>query len=359
MANKVIVIGGGPVGLFTALSLESNGYEVMLFEKRNWPIDKVCGQGLMPLGKNLLEKYIPNFVATASPIKGIEYINAGKRIYGELPSFGIGARRLDLSMALFNAAKDKAKIKLFPNHSFIDLDSNKVIFRNPKNEILKLSYDYLIACDGLHSQVRNKLDLTAFRVGRERLGARVHFKGRHNLNHVKVFWKNGIEAYITPSGEDLIEVAFLWFKGTIDNGSMLKNRLFEIFPEIHNGKNGPLKDLEEVGDFGVYGPFLKHSRKIKKNKVFLVGDAYNFIDGITGEGLTLGFYSSDLISKNLDKFNIKESWKIHFAYKKYAILVRLAQVNSLFPGFRKIFFALLKSHRLIFNKLLRINDYYV
>lgn len=44
----LLVVGGGPAGLATAIHGAKAGLEVVVVERRSGPIDKACGEGLMP-----------------------------------------------------------------------------------------------------------------------------------------------------------------------------------------------------------------------------------------------------------------------------------------------------------------------
>ena len=48
--REVVVIGGGPAGLATAIELRQRGIEVMVLEGSRPPVDKACGEGIMPEG---------------------------------------------------------------------------------------------------------------------------------------------------------------------------------------------------------------------------------------------------------------------------------------------------------------------
>lgn len=48
--TDLLVVGGGPGGLATALHARARGLSVIVAEPRENPIDKACGEGLMPGG---------------------------------------------------------------------------------------------------------------------------------------------------------------------------------------------------------------------------------------------------------------------------------------------------------------------
>src|SRR5260370_16821755 len=44
----VLVIGGGPAGLAVAIAARMKGFDVTVADGATFPIDKACGEGLMP-----------------------------------------------------------------------------------------------------------------------------------------------------------------------------------------------------------------------------------------------------------------------------------------------------------------------
>ncbi|MBU1865760.1 MAG: FAD-binding oxidoreductase, partial [Actinobacteria bacterium] len=45
---EVLVVGGGPGGAAAAYHLAERGHDVMLVEKKEFPREKTCGDGLTP-----------------------------------------------------------------------------------------------------------------------------------------------------------------------------------------------------------------------------------------------------------------------------------------------------------------------
>ena len=48
--TDVLIAGGGPAGLASAINARQQGLSVIVAEPRDNPIDKACGEGLMPGG---------------------------------------------------------------------------------------------------------------------------------------------------------------------------------------------------------------------------------------------------------------------------------------------------------------------
>src|SRR6266852_1146080 len=48
METEILVIGGGPAGLAAAIAAREKGFRVTIADGASPPIDKVCGEGLLP-----------------------------------------------------------------------------------------------------------------------------------------------------------------------------------------------------------------------------------------------------------------------------------------------------------------------
>ncbi|HEY0225238.1 MAG TPA: FAD-dependent oxidoreductase, partial [Mycobacterium sp.] len=71
--TDLLIVGGGPGGLATALHARRLGLSVIVAEQREGPIDKACGEGLMPGG--LAELTSLGVDPAGLPFRGIAYVN--------------------------------------------------------------------------------------------------------------------------------------------------------------------------------------------------------------------------------------------------------------------------------------------
>ena len=69
----VLVAGGGPAGLATAIRCAQAGLSVTVAEPRGVPIDKACGEGLMPSAVVRLAAL--GVVPAGHPLRGIRYLS--------------------------------------------------------------------------------------------------------------------------------------------------------------------------------------------------------------------------------------------------------------------------------------------
>lgn len=264
----LIVAGGGPAGLATAIHAARAGLEVVVAEPRRTPIDKACGEGLMPHGAQALAGL--GIQVTGQPLRGIRYLDdrhqAEARFRGEP---GLGVRRTDLHAALAHRARQLG-IRVLP--VLVDgvrQDDSSV-------SAAGLRARYLAAADGLHSPIRRGLGLDRPVDGSRRHGLRRHFAVAPWSDCVEVHWSPSAEAYVTPLAPDLVGVAVLTSRrGSFEQHLAAFPALLDRLP---TGAAGPVRGA---------GPMRQRVRARVAGRVLLVGDAAGYVDALTGEGLSL------------------------------------------------------------------------
>lgn len=101
----VLIAGGGPAGLATAIHSALAGMEAVVVEPRAVPVDKACGEGLMPSGAAALDAL--GVRVEGRPLRGIRYLDrryAVEAVFRDGP--GLGVRRTALHGALARRARE-------------------------------------------------------------------------------------------------------------------------------------------------------------------------------------------------------------------------------------------------------------
>lgn len=260
----VLIVGGGPGGLATALHARSCGLSVLVVEPRANPIDKACGEGLMPGG--LAELLSLGVAPAGMPFHGIAYVSGHRRVQARFRHGpGRGVRRTTLHTALELRAKEQGAEWIRARVTDIEQDAHGVTAAGTRAK-------WLVAADGLHSTTRRIAGIkTNTRVPR-RYGLRWHFQVPAWSECVEVHWSRWGEAYVTPVEPDLVGVAIL---------SRQRPEL-DWFPWLADRLRGASR-----GRARGCGPLRQVVSRRVAGRVLLVGDAAGYEDALTGEGISL------------------------------------------------------------------------
>jgi flavin-dependent dehydrogenase len=272
----LLVAGGGPAGLVTALHAARAGLTVTVVERRRPPIDKACGEGLMPYTVQQLDQL--GITLPGKPFRGITYLDSMRRVDAPFRAGpGLGVRRTALHSALVDAVS-AAGVELVTAHvGSISQDADSVWCAGFRAR-------YLAAADGLHSPIRRSLGLARPSRGPRRWGQRRHVRTAPWSDTVEVYWGDGAEAYVTPVADDCVGIAIL----TARQGSF-ESRLAE-FAELSDRVNGYPHGAERAA-----GPLRQRVAARSAGRVLLVGDAAGYVDALTGEGLGIAFGGAELL----------------------------------------------------------------
>ena len=104
--TDVFIIGGGPAGLAAAIAARQRGFEVVVADSAIPPIDKPCGEGLMPDGISALADLGIEIPGEYSyPFRGIRFISSGVKVDASFPTGqGLGIRRTRLHSLMIDRA---------------------------------------------------------------------------------------------------------------------------------------------------------------------------------------------------------------------------------------------------------------
>ena len=90
-STDVFVVGGGPAGLAAAIAARQRGFDVVVADGIEPPIDKACGEGLMPDALDALAQLgIPLSPGEAHSFGGIHFLGSSLSAGAEFPFHGRG-----------------------------------------------------------------------------------------------------------------------------------------------------------------------------------------------------------------------------------------------------------------------------
>lgn len=278
----VAVIGGGPAGLATAIETTNLGLRTVVLDGRHPPIDKACGEGLMPDAiKRLARIGISIGPDERGPFQGIEFSDRCSRVAAQFPcGDGWGVKRTTLQ-GLLSGRAEAIGVDLLWGTPVRGLDGHVVACQN-----CEVQARWIIGADGLHSNVRRWAGLDRYLWSRERVAFRKHFEIRPFSPYVQVIWGEAGQCYITPVGPAEISVAVI---ANIRNLGFEK--LLSSFPSI----NDRLPPSCAAGAVRGSLTASRRLRRVSTGHVALVGDASGSVDAITGEGICLALQQAEAI----------------------------------------------------------------
>jgi len=341
--TDVVCAGGGPAGLAAAIALRLRGLHVVLADASVPPVDKACGEGLMPDGVGALRALgvFPERRDHAI-FRGIRFVGPQGSAEAHFPSgHGIGMRRTVLHEALRRRAEEIG-VEMRWGARLTGIAPGTALVNQEAIET-----KWIVGADGQNSRIRGWAGLSRSPRKSFRIGMRRHFRVERWTDLVEVHWGNSGQVYVTPVAGDEICVAVISrnrrkdFDGLVRECPQLARNLRNALPldEIRGSATATL-----------------NLRSVVTKDVALIGEASGSVDAVTGEGMTLAFRQAVKLSEAIAANDLRRYGAAHRQIGRLPNLLGSAMLlMDRSPGFRSRALNALSKNPAIFERLLVIH----
>lgn len=314
----VLVAGGGPAGIASAIHCARLGLRTAVVEPRTSPVDKACGEGLMPAAVRALDELAGP--APGIELRGIRYLDtAGHQADAPFRAGpGRGVRRTVLHSVLHSALAGAGVEVVEGRADEVTQDADGVCVDGRRAR-------YLVAADGLHSPLRTRLGLGARDSRPARFGLRRHYAVAAWSDLVEVYWSESSEAYVTPVAPDLVGVAVL------SSAREPFEQQLRRFPQLLDR----LPEQAATRTRGA-GPLRQGCTARVAGRVLLVGDAAGYVDALTGEGIAISLACARQLARCLAEERPADyEWHWRRETRRYRLLTETLLLAGRSPLLRR------------------------
>jgi flavin-dependent dehydrogenase len=307
----LLVAGAGPAGLACAIAAASQGLCVEVVDGRTPPIDKACGEGLMPDTLSALTQLgidDRQLQSMGFTLRGISFIKRGTAIEGYFPeSTGLGLRRTALHQLLLERAV-RLGVTFHWSTTVTSIEGGTLHTNRGS-----MQARWIVGADGPQSRIRKLSGLEPSSSGPRRIALRQHFAIAPWTDLVEVHWAKRAQAYVTPVSET--EVCFV-FIGSQRFDSI--EQALALFPALQTRLGSASASGTPMGA----ATLSRKLCRVTSGNIALIGDASGSVDAITGEGLALCFRQAQALAAALKAGDLARYEDAH------ARLMRLPRLMS-------------------------------
>jgi flavin-dependent dehydrogenase len=341
--TDVFIIGGGPAGLACAIAARQQGLDVVIADGAEPPIDKACGEGMMPATLAALRDL--GIVVGASQgfsLRGMRFVNGTDQVQADFPDgSGLGLRRLVLHEKLIERARELG-VQFLWKTPVTGLSRTGVIARGQV-----IDARWIVGADGIRSRVRKWSRLEGRNVTRSRYARRRHYRIAPWSDYVDVYWGQGVQAYVTPLSESDVCVVLVSRDPRVSFASLEAQ-----FPELHHRLAGGSLLSAERGAM----TDTRQLESVYRGNVALLGDASGSVDATTGEGLCLSFCQAAALAEALAEGDLSRYQTAHRRLgRRPAVMARLLLLLDAHPRLRGHLVRTLSAHPELFARLLSLH----
>ncbi|TMI63362.1 MAG: NAD(P)/FAD-dependent oxidoreductase [Bacteroidetes bacterium] len=311
MADKLTydlaIVGGGLAGLALSVQIANAGYNVVLFEKEQFPFHRVCGEYISLESWDFLERLGVDLSAlNVSRINRlcVSAVN-GNSFEQDLPLGGFGISRYQLDHTLAQIAKN-AGVRLQEQERV-----NEINFADPVFNIETSKENYKAGVVIGSFGKRSNLDIKwkrPFTIAKKNklnnyIGIKYHVRCNYPADTIALHnFKKGY-CGIVKVEDDRYCLCYLTTASNLQDSSNDIKKMEQTILSINPHLKKLLNECEMISEEPVIISQISFDKKeLIKDHVLMIGDAAGMITPLCGNGMSMALHASKIAAEQVSKF---------------------------------------------------------
>ena len=311
----MIVVGGGPAGAATAWSLANRGIDVLVLDRAHFPRDKVCAEYLSPQASRIFSDmgvlghieaagaaHLAGMILRAPSGRTVNAEFAGVKGFAAFSHRGLALRRTVLDEILLRRAEQcGARVEEGAKVTDVTRDPggrvNGVAVQRAGGEKTVLRSRIVVGADGLRSVVGRRLGLVRTRTWPKRIGLISHYRGISGMRGMgEMHVERGGYLGLAEVGHGITNVGIVIPMSRAAAISGDREEFFAQWIASRPHLASRFARAQQVTPVRATGPFNSAARRAYAPGAALVGDAADFFDPFTGEGVYAALRGGEILA---------------------------------------------------------------